>query len=347
MDKLLIIISGIGTGGHYFPAAVVADEFKKNKIETLFLVRKNYPEEEIAKKYDLKTFYIEPKPYYGKSILNKITALWKVVESMSRLSKITKKCAGISFGGFGSLPLILSCMINNQPFFLFEPNCIPGRTTRMFARYARKIFLGLPTAIDLKGDTLITGIPVRQEFKKFATRDTFSKNKTILFMGGSQGAKRLNEMAIRLQKVLPQEYRIIIISGKRDFDWVNREKDFRTEVISFTPEPWNIIAEADLVVSRAGALSGYELLVMKKSVIFIPFPYAVDNHQYYNAEYFAKTPNVRIILEKDLNEELLLKLIEELINNLAKVESIEYNIGLNAEKIIVETVLKELICKRF
>ena len=124
MGKFLIIISGIGTGGHYFPALVVADEFVKNHIETIFLVRKGFPEEEMAKKYGLKTFYINPQPYYGKSLLNKITALEKAVESVLKLNPRTKKCVGISFGGFGSLPLILSCIINNQIFFLFELNCI-------------------------------------------------------------------------------------------------------------------------------------------------------------------------------------------------------------------------------
>ncbi len=340
MNRILIIISGIGTGGHYFPALVVAGEFQRNNVETIFLVRRGYPEEEMAEKYNLKTFYIEPRPYYGKSILNKGLALWKVVESVSKLNKITRKCAGISFGGFGSLPLILSCIINNQPFFLFEPNCIPGRTTRMFAGFARKIFLGLPSAINLKGNTVITGIPVRKGFKKAISKDKVAGKRTILFMGGSQGARRLNEIAIKFQQLLPPEYRMIIISGRRDFEWVDKDKDNRTEVIAFTAEPWNIISEADVVVSRAGALSGYELLIMNKPVIFIPFPYAVDNHQYYNAQYFAKMPGVRMIQEKELNEKILF----EYVNDLMNVEKyLEKEVILNSEKIIVETVLRELV----
>ncbi len=342
MGKFLIIISGIGTGGHYFPALVVANEFMKRNIATIFLVRKGFPEDEIAQKYRLKAFYIEPKPYYGKSFWNKLIALWKVLKSVLALNKITKKCVGISFGGFGSLPLILSCMINRQSFFLFEPNCIPGRTTRMFSRFAKKVFLGLPSAIRLKGNTLLTGIPVRKEFKRFVSPTNSFEKKTILFMGGSQGAKHLNEIAIKFQRILPQDYRIIIISGRRDFEWVNKEKDYRTEVISFTMEPWNLIAQADVVISRAGALSGYELLTMKKSVIFVPFPYAVDNHQYYNAEFFAKMPNVKMILEKDLNEKNLCEMVMELLHA-RKTEKIqETKMLFEAEKVIVNTVLKEL-----
>ncbi len=342
MGKFLIIISGIGTGGHYFPALVVAEEFMKNNVDTIFLVRKGFPEDEMAQKYGLKTFYIAPKPYYGKSLLNKLNSLREVFKSVLALNRITKKCAGISFGGFGSLPLILSCMINRQIFFLFEPNCIPGRTTRMFARFAQKVFLGLPSYLSLKGNIMLTGIPVRKEFKRFTTRQNFSGKKTILFMGGSQGAKRLNEIAIKFQQVLPKDYRIIIISGRRDFEWVNKEKDFRTDVISFTTEPWNFIAQADIVVSRAGALSGYELLTMQKAVIFVPFPYAIDNHQYYNAQFFAQMPNVKMILEKDLNEKILYEMVENLLRmqNIEKLETTK--MMFDAEKVIFNTVLKEL-----
>ncbi|MGB9721700.1 MAG: UDP-N-acetylglucosamine--N-acetylmuramyl-(pentapeptide) pyrophosphoryl-undecaprenol N-acetylglucosamine transferase [bacterium] len=343
MGRFLIIISGIGTGGHYFPAVVVAREFAKSNYETIFLVRHGFPEEEIAKKYQLKTFAINPKPYYGKSFIIKIMALLKVVQSVLRLNTITKNCIGISFGGFGSLPLIISCMINRRPFYLFEPNRIPGRTTKLFSRRARKIFLGMPCGVEIKGNTMVTGIPVREEFKINRRIKSDRKTKTILISGGSQGAKKLNELAIKLQKILPYDYSMIIISGKRDFAWVSREKDNRTEVIPFTTEPWKLIAEADIVISRAGALSGYELLIMQKPVLFVPFPYAVDNHQYYNALYFTQMPNVKMELEQNLNETLLFEKIMGLINANEIARSTTQQVITNAEKIIVKTVITESI----
>lgn len=340
MDKLLVIISGIGTGGHYFPAVVVAKEFMKYNCGVIFLVRRGFPEETIAEEYNLKTFKIAPKPYYGKSLINKLVALVKVIEAVAKLNTIVKNGVGISFGGFGSLPLILSCILKHRPFYLFEPNRIPGRTTKLFARRAHKIFLGMPCKIKIKGNTMITGIPVRKEFKKFDIHKTGPK--TVLFLGGSQGAKKLNEWAIKLQNILPQNYKIIIISGRRDFEWVNKSKDARTEIIPFTTKPWEIIARADVVISRAGALSGYELMIMKKPILFVPFPFAIDNHQYYNAEYFAQMPNVKIALEQDLNVNLLLKVIMELIDNEKRYKTQDYKLVLNAEKVIVETVIKEM-----
>ncbi|MGQ9464581.1 MAG: UDP-N-acetylglucosamine--N-acetylmuramyl-(pentapeptide) pyrophosphoryl-undecaprenol N-acetylglucosamine transferase [bacterium] len=341
MNKLIIVISGIGTGGHYFPAAVVAKEFMKYNWETIFLVRPGFPEEAIAKEYDLKTFEINPRPYYGKSLINKIIALVKAVQSVIRLNTIMKKGVGISFGGFGSLPLILSCIINRRQFYLFEPNRIPGRTTRLFARRARKVFLGMPCGIKMRGDAIITGIPIREEFKQMGIKKTGTK--TVLFLGGSQGAKKLNELAIELQTLLPQDYRIIIISGKRDFEWVNDKKDMRTEVISFTAKPWEIIQRADVVISRAGALSGYELMLMGKATVFIPFPFAVDNHQYYNAEYFAQMPNVKIVQERDLNVNLLSNIIVELMNVKKANGLMDKKFAQNAEKIIAETIIKDIL----
>lgn len=341
MDKLLVIISGIGTGGHYFPAVVVAKEFMKYNCEMIFLVRHGFPEEIIAEEYNLKTFKIAPKPYYGKSLINKLVALVKVIESVAKLNTIVKNSVGISFGGFGSLPLILSCIINRRPFYLFEPNRIPGRTTKLFARRAHKIFLGMPCKIKIKGNTMITGIPIREEFKEMNINKIGTK--TVLFLGGSQGAKKLNELAIELQTILPQDYKIIIISGKRDFEWVNGKKDARTEVISFTTKPWEIINRADVVVSRAGALSGYELMLMGKATLFIPFPFAVDNHQYYNAEYFAQMPNVKMLQECDLNVNLLSNTIVELMG-VQRSHGLKINKpAQNAEKTIVETIIKDIL----
>ncbi len=341
MSNLLIIISGIGTGGHYFPALVVAREFVKAKQEVIFLARRGFPEEEMAKKNNLKVFYIDPKPYYGKAFISKVLALYKVIESVMRLNPLVKNCIGISFGGFGSLPLIVSCIVHRKPFYLFEPNRIPGKTTRIFAPYARRVFFGMPCEVMLKCNQVVTGIPVRKEFKEMFNYQKCNDIKTILFMGGSQGAKRLNEYAIRLQKILPRDYRIVVISGKRDFEWVDKEKDERTIVIPFTETPWKIIAEADVVISRAGALSGYELLVMEKPVLFVPFPYAVDNHQYHNAQFFARLPNVRMELEENLDEHILLKRIMELLHARVPDHTAKEFINLGAETQIVDTVIAE------
>lgn len=337
-----IIISGIGTGGHYFPAIVVAQELLRRHLEIMFLVRQGYLEERIANRYRLKTFYTKARPFYGKSILGKFLFLFSFIHSISRLNSITKKNIGLSFGGFGSLPLIFSCLIKRRPFYIFEPNSFPGRATKLVAAYAKKIFLGMPPVTDIKGKLLITGIPIRNEFKELRQykRAIKANKKTILFVGGSQGAKSLNSLALELSKILPQHYEIIIISGHRDYDWVNKNKDSRTKVIPFTDKPWQELGNASVIISRGGALAGYEILSLNRKVIFIPFPFAVDNHQYYNSGYFIKFGNGVMLEEKGLTKEILMDKITQLLRNEDKETK---GIILDAQNRIADEIEKEMI----
>jgi len=334
-----IVISGIGTGGHYFPAVVVAKEFLRRNFDVIFLSRPGFKEERVGRMFGLKIFYINPKPFSGKTIFLKIIALFSFIKCIIRLIPLVKKGIGFSFGGFGALPLTFACLIKRRPFYLFEPNCIPGRATRVVSNYARRVFLGMPSKINLKARCEVTGIPVREEFKNsvYYSNKT-EREKRILFIGGSQGAKRLNEWAISLTKILPGEFTIVIISGERDFNWVFERKDSRTVVIPFTDKPWDEIKKAEVVVSRAGALAGYELLTLNKKIVFVPFPYATDNHQLYNAQYFSELGNAIVLEEKKTTEEIIAQKILEMMKR--QVEN-KGEIILDAEKRIVDFVEKE------
>jgi len=340
IPKPKIIISGVGTGGHYFPAVVVAHELLKRRVGVLVLVRQGYKEEKIAHSYGLDISYTKARPFYGKSIFQKVIFILSLMYSIYKLGSLTKKSIGLTFGGFGSLPLIISCLINRSPFYMFEPNRIPGRATQLFISRAQKVFLGLPLATSLKDDCIVTGIPIRQEFKSLEKK--YSKKtdpyKKILFYGGSQGAQRLNRLALELQRILSKKYKIVIISGERDYHWVNSKRNGRTEVVPFTLTPWSEIEEADVIISRSGALAGYEILSSNKPVIFIPFPFAVDDHQYYNAEYFSSIGNATLIHEKDATEKIVAEKITELIQK--RVER-KTEIISDAEQRIVDVILKE------
>jgi UDP-N-acetylglucosamine--N-acetylmuramyl-(pentapeptide) pyrophosphoryl-undecaprenol N-acetylglucosamine transferase len=310
--RLNIVISGIGTGGHYFPAIVVALEILRRRHRVTFLVRKGFAEESIARSYGLRVFHISPRQFYGKSIVYKVLAAYSFALSIIRLGPVTTGSIGLSCGGFGSLPLIIACLLKRRPFYLFEPNCIPGRATRMFSRYARMIFMGMPSAAPLKGKQLMTGIPIRKEFKAVSDRKGGS-SKTVLFMGGSGGAKKLNELALTLQGIAGDRFRIVIISGKRDYDWVNASKGTGTRVIAFTTSPWNEINDADIVISRSGALAGYEIMALGRKAIFIPFPFAIDDHQRHNARYFARLGSAEVLDERNASPDVLLRKIVDLL----------------------------------
>jgi UDP-N-acetylglucosamine--N-acetylmuramyl-(pentapeptide) pyrophosphoryl-undecaprenol N-acetylglucosamine transferase len=339
--KNKIIISGIGTGGHYFPALVIAEELMKRNIEVIFLVRKGYMEEKVAQNYGLKIFYIKSQPFYGKTLFAKLIFCFCLIYSIYRLAVLTKNSIGLAFGGFGSLPLIISCLLNRSNFFIFDPNRVPGRATRLFATQATNVFLGLPPETKPKGKYIVTGIPVRGPFKKqliIRQRRRTYRGKHLLFIGGSQGARLLSRYALSLGHILPKKFKLTIISGHRDYAWVNGQKDSRTTVIAFSNSPWCEIRAADIIISRAGALAGYEILFLNKPTIFIPYPYAIDNHQYYNAEYFSSIGNAIVIDEKDVTTELLVEKINELLHCKAKSK---IGIITDAENKIADLILAE------
>lgn len=332
-----LVISGIGTGGHYFPALVVAQEFMRRDVPVLFLARHGQREEILAKEAGIPVVDIDPRGFYGKTIHMKVLSVLSILLSIAVVGCITKKVVGLAFGGYGSIPLIMACMINRSPYYLFEPNRISGRATALFAGKARGVFLGLPLAKGVPQRAVVTGVPIRAEFKNVrAPAVEIKKIKKILILGGSQGARRLNDMGIALQSVLGKEYEITIISGPRDHHRVKELSKGSTKVIAFTPTPWKEIAQADLIISRSGALAGYEIMCSGKPVIFIPFPFAIDDHQYHNARYFAGQGNVHVFRESDVDAHSL----AQHITSMAPVQVRARTLNFDAEQRIADIIME-------
>jgi UDP-N-acetylglucosamine--N-acetylmuramyl-(pentapeptide) pyrophosphoryl-undecaprenol N-acetylglucosamine transferase len=337
-----VVVGGIGTGGHYFPAAVVAQALQDRAFDVVFLVRRGYLEDAVARRFGLKTFAIKARPFYGRSLFEQLLFTLSLVAAVYRLRAVTHHAIAFAFGGFGAVPLIISAMLNRCRFYLFEPNRVPGRATRFFADAAQKVFLGMPTEHGLGKRAVVTGIPVRSEFKRIETvvrHPRKPRTPSVLFYGGSQGAHRLNDIAIDLQSMMPEKWRFTIISGSNDYERVIRLKRGNTRVLSFAERPWEEVSGADIVVSRAGALAGYEILCLNRKAIFVPFPYAVDNHQYYNAQYFSMVGNAMLIEEKNLTAKALAVKIRELYGQSPKARP---DIVRNAEEIIVNELMDDL-----
>jgi UDP-N-acetylglucosamine--N-acetylmuramyl-(pentapeptide) pyrophosphoryl-undecaprenol N-acetylglucosamine transferase len=336
-NKKQVILCGIGTGGHYFPAVVIARELRKRHYPVAFLVRTGFHEEKIARAYGLDTFAVKARPFFGRTIATKLHFFISLAYSSYRLMPLTKHNIGFSCGGFGSLPLIISCMLNRSPFYVFEPNSVPGRATRFVARYARRVFLGIPIQTMLPGRLRLTGVPIRSEFKTLPP-PAAKECPRILFMGGSGGAKRINELALELSQIMPANFEITVISGQRDYEWVKKRSDTRTRVIPFTNEPWVEIGASDIIVSRSGALAGYEIMAMKKKAVFIPFPFAIDDHQHYNGMFFAGEGGGIVIDEKGLTAEKLLDRINGLMGQRMNGSP---HARIDAEKSIVDEIERE------
>lgn len=334
-----VIVSGIGTGGHYFPAVVTAVELQKRGFEVVFLARKELREEQIARNYGLSTFPIRSRPFFGKSLLEKSLFILTLMHSILKLHTLTRNGVGLAFGGFGAVPLNISCMINRSKFYIFEPNRVPGRATRLFASSARRVFLGMPSVITLKGRVMVTGIPIRPEFKQNRGSGRKSRDSAvhILFYGGSQGARRLNDLALELGVSMPGHWRLTIIAGPRDYERLLQHENRNTRVIAFSETPWKEINQADIIISRAGALAGYEIMALDRRVIFIPFPYAIDDHQYHNASYFREIGNALVNEEKNITAVQLTNSIRKML----KKKREKVHLIMDAEQRIAECLVED------
>ena len=242
------------------------------------------------------------------------------------------------------------------PTLLHESNAFPGVATKMLAKKVDTILVGfeeakqrLPKAknIVVTGTpTKIKGIAMSQAQKDIMKKEMGLKNDlpVILIFGGSQGAKTINETLkdIILSK-LNKDYQIIWASGPKQYDIIKQElkekkininKIENVKIIPYIYNMEEVMNVADIIVSRSGAMTITEIAKIGKPAIFIPFPFATENHQEYNAKVLEKAGAARIILDKDLNAQSLSNTIEEMLKDKNKLEQM----GQNAKKVSVNYV---------
>jgi len=327
MPRLLIAASG--TGGHIFPALVFADSLSKSwEIEWLG-VPNRLEIELVPKKYNLITLKVGG---LQGNILKKMFEFCKLVFSSIQVSTLLrKKKIDVIFttGGYISAPSILGAKLTGIPILLHESNAIPGKVTRFLGVFCDHIALGMPSSSAyLSGcKTSFTGTPVRSDFfleKPLPSWAPSGEGVLIVVMGGSQGAKKMNEMVHNiLPWLLDQGCRVIHLTGKKDYFYRDLAK-FKNHpnlvVRHFSNEVAALLQNADLAISRAGAGAISELMATKTPSILIPFPQSADNHQELNAAYMAQFGGAVIVHQHNPEEHILKKIISNLLNSNSLME---------------------------
>ncbi|MCX7846074.1 MAG: UDP-N-acetylglucosamine--N-acetylmuramyl-(pentapeptide) pyrophosphoryl-undecaprenol N-acetylglucosamine transferase [Dictyoglomaceae bacterium] len=319
--KSIVLVSG-GTGGHIYPALYLA-EFLKDKdpsISISFIGRSHGIEAKI---------FSEKFPFYGLS-LPRASQLkpWNFIKAYFETRRILNKIKPdllIVFGSYISVPVLLEAIIKKYPFFFHEQNIFPGKVVRIFSHFSEGIAISfLKTQEYLpKNKIFYTGNFVRKELltiKKSSCKKELGfdlSKKLLLITGGSQGAKKINDL---VKKIIPHliniNWQILHQIGEekyKDFmkdlnkEWI--EKGYRP--VPFIKDMEKAICASDLAISRAGATTIYQFLVGKLPAIYIPYPYSKDNHQEYNAKFMVENGLGDLIKEEDLSVEILLKKIWE------------------------------------
>ena len=348
MPRLLIAASG--TGGHIYPALALADSLS-NSWEIEWLGVPNRLEIELVpKKYNL--IILKVGGLQG-NILRKMFELFKLVFASFQVSiLLRKKKIDVIFttGGYISAPSIIGAKLTGIPILLHESNAIPGKVSRLLGRFCDHVALGIPSTSEYMPGckTSFTGTPVRSEFcleQPLPSWAPSGEGLLIVIMGGSQGAKKLNEMVRNvLPWLLQKGCRIIHLTGKNDcfYRKLGKVKNHPNLVVRhFSDEMPALLQNADLAISRAGSGAICELMVTKTPSILIPFPQSADHHQELNAAYMARYGGAVIVNQHNPEEHILKNIISNLLssNSLIKMKSnMNNHVFLNPENKIFEII---------
>ena len=335
--KYKIVIAAGGTGGHIFPAIALAKKFRVDGHKVILAGTGNELEKKIFSEHDFETEYFESRLKGSSTIKKFFLSLRKNKEIKSYLEKNNPDLI-IGMGGYASSEFCLAAQ-KKTCVIIHEQNSIAGRTNRFLIinRSANAAIEGLPDSftsfikflMSYPDDLVYLGNPVRDEIlniqKTLRPFPDKLKKPRIFIMGGSQGARSINMAAPEAINLLSQDLPMEVIhdAGENDFDVVNEKYiDFGidAEVTSFNTNIEKAYEWADLLIGRAGAMTVSETSAIGLPSILIPFPYALDNHQLFNAQFLEKKGGALIIKDKDLNPKVLAAKIYSIFKEEGKLE---------------------------
>ncbi len=331
---LRIAFSGGGTGGHLFPGIAMAQEFVARNCASkiLFVSTGNALEQAVLSRAGFELHPITAAGIKGRGVWNQLKAVLKIPRGMVQALGILKKFSPdlvLGLGSYSAGPVVVAAWLLRIPVVIHEQNILPGITNRILARFARRIYISFEnTRGTMNPDKVCwTGNPVRQELFGNAGRpedstiqDSDRQRFTVLIIGGSQGAHRINMAVIEALEHFKGKKGLHFAHQTGQSDEQPIKEAYRQQAVSATVQAFfddmaRQYRQADLIVCRAGATTVAEITALGKAAIFIPFPHAADNHQVLNAADLVQAGAAEIIVEKDLSGKRLCEKIEHYIDH--------------------------------
>lgn len=365
-NKKILIATG-GTGGHINPALAVAGYIRDNypDAKILFVGTAVKMEAQLvpAAGYDFKTIDIQgfSRDLTPSGIKQNIGTVIKLLKSSSQAKKIIKDFAPdvvLGFGGYVGGPVLRTACKMGIPTAIHEQNAFPGVTNKALAKTVDAVMLTSPEAekyIQPKNPCIVTGLPVRGELisadREFSRVELgVDERPVILSMGGSLGARVINTAVTQLieERYERKNCYFLHATGKAGvgmFDVIEKEKGISLSenkhimLREYINDMHRCMAAADLVICRAGASSLSEIQALGKPSILVPYPYAAENHQYYNAMALVKNDAAILIEEKDFTGERLIKEIDALLADRKRLEAL----GQNAKKMAIYDATERIV----
>ena len=351
-----VVIAAAGTGGHINPGIAIANKIMEKEPDSkiIFIGTPRGLENDLVPRagYELKT--IDAYGINRKINLDDIKRLYKTTKSVGEAKKILKEFKPdvvIGTGGYICVSVGIAANRLKIPIVLHESNAFPGVAIKLLSKKAKAVLLGFDdakTRLPKAKNVVVTGTPTKIKSSKLTDEEKANlrsalmlKNELplVLVFGGSQGARSINNAIVGIiENKLNKNYQIIWAAGKGNFENIKKqlaEKNMdinnieNAKIMPYIYNMQEVMETSDLVVSRSGAMTITEISNLAKPAIFIPFPFATENHQEYNAKVLEKVGAAKIILDKNLNYKNLNDTIELMVSNKEQLKEM----GKKAEKI--------------
>ena len=329
-----IVITGGGTGGHLAIAKAIKDELNKRDIKPIFIGstygqdRSWFEDDEGFK----ECYFFETSGVVNKRGFAKVKSLYDISKKVLEIREIFKKHeirSVMSVGGYSAAPASFGAIIFKKDFFIHEQNAVMGRLNSLLKPFAKEIFFNDPNYYPVR-DEFFEGSRVRDEIKR------------VIFLGGSQGARAINEFAMKVAPRLSKMgIKITHQTGKNDEKKLQefyKKEGIEAECFAFSPNLAQKISEADFAIARAGASTIWELSANGLPALFIPYPYAAGDHQYHNAKFLSQENLALLKREESLSEDVLDEIFRLDLSKISqKIASLPNK---DASKLIVDRLTK-------
>ncbi len=310
-----IVLTGGGTGGHLAIIAAIKEYLKSDLVYIGSTRGQDRAWFEGDKSFKA-TYFLDSQGVMNKGGITKIFALLQIFKQAWEAKEILKKENAkvvFSVGGYSAAPAAIAAILLKIPLVIHEQNAAVGSLNKLLRPFAKYF---------------ISSYDPTSPIKAYATKKIFFdtarvRNKliTILISGGSQGAKSLNEFALKLAPHLQKRgIKIIHQAGQKHLEWVKKEYEklsIEAEVFGFSKEMAVIMSRADFAIARAGASTLWELVANALPTLFVPYPYATSDHQYYNAKFLVEQQAAYLLRENELKVERVLEILDNI--NLKKM----------------------------
>ena len=329
-----VLVTGGGTGGHIYPGLAFIRELQTRipEVEILYVGTKNGMEADIVPKENITFAAIHSRGFRRKISFDTIKTIGVAGQGVFEAKRIIENFQPdlvVGTGGYVAGPMVLQAALKRLPTLIHEQNALPSITNRLLAKFVTAIAVSFQQSIPYfpRGKSIfVTGNPVRKEILQLSREDALERlelardKKTILFVGGSNGAEPINNAVMKLIQGFQEEnLQFIFVTGKRNFDQVQEyigtnkiEINEGNKVIPYLYDMPAGLKAADLIISRAGGMIA-EINACGLPAIYIPSPYVADNHQEFNAQAIESQGAAIMLREKELTSDILWKTIQELV----------------------------------